>query len=56
VRRTALKNLFHFLHRRGYVLSNPAAAIELPHKEKRLPRAILTPAEARQTRTYSILN
>lgn len=48
VRLTALKNLFRFLHRRGYVLSNPAATIELPHKEKRLPRTILTPAEARR--------
>ncbi len=49
VRLTALKNLFRFLHRRGYVLSNPAAAIDLPHKEKRLPRTILTPGEARRT-------
>lgn len=47
VRLTALKNLYRFLHRRGYVLSDPASGIELPHKGQRLPRTILTPAEAR---------
>jgi integrase/recombinase XerD len=43
-----LKSLFGFLHRRGYVLSDPSARLEYPRVEKRLPRVILTPAEAKK--------
>ena len=43
-----LKSLFRFLYRRGYVLTNPAASVPLPRPEKRLPRTILTPEEARR--------
>jgi integrase/recombinase XerD len=42
----ALKSFFHFLYRRGYVLSDPAAAVEYPRIERRLPRVILTRNEA----------
>jgi len=44
----ALKSFFRFLHRRGYVLHDPSAALEYPHAELRLPREILTPEEAKQ--------
>jgi integrase/recombinase XerD len=44
----ALKNLFRFLTRRGYLLHDPAAEIELPRLDKRLPRIILTQQEARR--------
>ena len=47
-RLSALKNFFRFLFRRGYVLHDPAAALELPRVDKRLPRTILTPLEARR--------
>ena len=42
----ATKNLFRFLYRRGYVLHDPAASLELPRSEKRLPRVVLTQQEA----------
>jgi integrase/recombinase XerD len=41
-RLVVLKHLFRFLYRRGYLLNDPAADIELPRLEKRLPRTILT--------------
>jgi integrase/recombinase XerD len=44
----AIKNFFRFLYRRGYLLQDPAAPLPLPRVEKRLPRTILTPAEARR--------
>jgi integrase/recombinase XerD len=45
---TALKSFFHFLYRRSYLLSDPAAAVEYPRIERRLPRVILTREEARR--------
>jgi integrase/recombinase XerD len=42
----ALKSFFHFLYRRSYVLSDPAAAVEYPRIERRLPRVILSRDEA----------
>jgi integrase/recombinase XerD len=42
----ALKSFFHFLYRRGCLLSDPAAAVEYPKIETRLPRVILTRDEA----------
>jgi integrase/recombinase XerD len=42
---TAIKNLFRFLVRRGYVFRDPAASVEFPRPEKRLPRVILTREE-----------
>jgi integrase/recombinase XerD len=42
----ALKSFFHFLYRRGYLLADPAAAVEYPRIERRLPRVILTRDEA----------
>ena len=41
-----LKQYFKWLMRENYLLSNPASAIELPKVEKRLPKHILTDAEA----------
>ena len=43
-----VKTLFRFLYRRGYVLTDPSAAVEYPRPEKRLPRTILTREEARK--------
>lgn len=48
VRLVVLKHLFRFLYRRGYLLHDPGAEIELPRLEKRLPRTILTNAEVRR--------
>jgi integrase/recombinase XerD len=44
----ALKSFFGFLYRRSFLLHDPAAALEFPRQEKRLPRTILTPQEARR--------
>jgi integrase/recombinase XerD len=48
VRLVVLKHLFRFLCRRSYLLHDPAADIELPRLEKRLPRTILTSGEVRK--------
>jgi len=47
-RLVVLKHLFRFLYRRSYLLHDPAADIELPRLEKRLPRVILTYQEVRK--------
>jgi integrase/recombinase XerD len=47
-RLVVLKHLYRFLYRRGYLLHDPAADIELPRLEKRLPRVILTFQEVRK--------
>ena len=44
----AIKVFCRFLCRRGYLLHDPAARVEYPRVEKRLPRTILTPEEARR--------
>ncbi len=44
----ALRTLYRFLYRRGYALQDAAAPVEMPRTEKRLPRVILTRAEARK--------
>lgn len=44
----AVKTLFHFLVRRGQMLFDPSATIDLPRTEKRLPRVILTEREAKR--------
>jgi integrase/recombinase XerD len=44
----ALKNFCRFLYRRGYLLGDPAAGLEYPRMEQRLPRVIVTPQEARR--------
>jgi integrase/recombinase XerD len=48
LRLIGVRTLFRFLVRRGYVLFDPTDALELPRVEKRLPRVILTEAEARR--------
>jgi integrase/recombinase XerD len=45
----AVKAFFGFLYRRGYALYDPSARLEYPRGERRLPRTILTPDEARRT-------
>ncbi len=44
----AVKTLFRFLVRRGYLLFDPSSSIELPRTEKHLPRVILSEAEAKR--------
>jgi len=44
----AVKGFFRFLYRRGYLLHDPAASVEYPRSERRLPRVILTREEARK--------
>ena len=45
-RLVAVQSFFRFLVKRGHLLSDPAAGIDLPREERRLPRVILTPQEA----------
>jgi integrase/recombinase XerD len=40
-----VKNFFRFLFRHGYLLHDPAAAVTLPRRDKRLPRVLLSPGE-----------
>jgi integrase/recombinase XerD len=47
-RYTALKCFFAFLIRRGISSFDPLAGLQRPRQESRLPRSILTPAEARR--------
>jgi integrase/recombinase XerD len=47
-RLSALKSFFGVLVRRQMILVDPTAGLERPRLETRLPRAILTPKEARQ--------
>jgi len=42
---TVVRHLFRFLYRRLYIVKDPAASLELPRLEKRLPRVILSPQE-----------
>jgi integrase/recombinase XerD len=44
----ALKSFFRFLVRRGCLLQDPAAPLDMPKSEARLPRVILTKDEARR--------
>lgn len=41
-----VRGFFRFLYRRGFLLHDPAASLELPRQEERLPRVILTRKEA----------
>jgi integrase/recombinase XerD len=41
----AVKSFFRFLYRRRYLLHDPAASIDYPKSERRLPRVILTREE-----------
>jgi len=47
-RLSAVKSFFRFLYRRGFMLHDPAAAVDYPRSELRLPRGILTKQEARK--------
>jgi integrase/recombinase XerD len=44
----AIKSFFRFLYRRSFLVHDPAAAVEYPRMEKRLPRNILTRQEAKR--------
>jgi len=48
LRLIAVRTLFRFLVRRSCLLFDPSGTLELPRVEKRLPRVILTEAEARR--------
>src|SRR5262249_47506541 len=48
LRLIAVRTLFRFLARRGSLLFDPSGTLELPRVERRLPRVILTEAEARR--------
>jgi len=48
VHMTGVRTFFRYLSRTNQILSNPAADLELPRVERRLPRAILSAAEADQ--------
>ena len=47
-RLSAIKSLFRFLYKRGYVLADPSTRLEYHLKETRLPRTILTVREVRR--------
>ena len=44
----AVKTLFRFLWKRGYVLTDPAASVEYPRQPQRLPRGILSKADTKK--------
>ena len=44
----AIKSLYGFLSKRGYLVMNPAASLEFPRRENRIPRLILTPREVKR--------
>jgi integrase/recombinase XerD len=48
LRLIAVKTFFRFLQRRGFRLFDPSSALELPRLSKKLPRVILSEAEARR--------
>jgi integrase/recombinase XerD len=43
-----IRQLFRWLAKSHRILFNPASEIELPRKERRLPKAVLSPSEAEQ--------
>jgi integrase/recombinase XerD len=45
---SAAKSFFRFLFRHRHLLHDPAAAIEMPRRDKRLPRVLLTAAEVKR--------
>lgn len=47
-RLVVLKHLYRFLYRSGALVYDPAADLELPRLEKRLPRVVLTTQEAKK--------
>ena len=48
VRLTAIKSFFKWLTRERPILYNPASELQLPKKQRRLPKEILTPHEVEQ--------
>jgi integrase/recombinase XerD len=44
----AVRSFFRFLRREGYIVRDPAAELEYAREPRRLPRNILTPAEAKR--------
>jgi len=44
----AVRGFFRYLSRQGRILMNPAADLDMPREEKRLPHVVLTAAEADQ--------
>jgi site-specific recombinase XerD len=50
-RNTTIQGFFKWLCRKYYITANPAADLELPKVEKRLPRQVLTAHEAEQCKS-----
>lgn len=48
IRLVSIKAFFKYLSRQSRILSNPASDLDLPRRERRLPREALTPQEAEQ--------
>ena len=48
VRLSAIRSFFAFLYRRGNLLHDPTATLEMPRLDERLPRTILTKREAKK--------
>ncbi len=46
IRLSALRGLFSWLAKKNFILYNPASDIEMPRDEHRLPKAVLSAAEA----------
>jgi site-specific recombinase XerD len=44
----AIKSLFRLLYQRGYILHDPASTLSFQRRENRIPRVILSPAEAKK--------
>ena len=45
---SAVRSFFRYLRRDGYIVRDPAAELEYAREPRRLPRNVLTPAEARR--------
>ena len=45
---SAVRSLFRFLRSEGYIVRDPAADLEYAREPRRLPRNVLTPAEAKR--------
>lgn len=56
VRITALRGFFRWLTKERYILYNPASDIELPRKQRRLPKVILTTDEVESVLNQPNLN
>jgi integrase/recombinase XerD len=56
VRLAPLRGWFRWLARQRYILHNPASELELPRREQRLPKAVLTAYEVEQVLSQPDVN